>query len=224
MSVIARIYIVRHGETDWNRKRMIQGHIDTELNELGLAQAGLAAEALKDVPFAQAFTSDLKRASKTAEIILERQNNSGILVRDEALRERFMGELQGERAPSNKHAPSLETGESIVKRSIGWWNQAIVKYVTSLTTADKPCQDVLVASHGGLISTLIRTLIINKVLNFSPELKIGTCYNASVTLLEYKIIGTGKNRTVEGHVVKYADASHLQGLKLVEVNADERLG
>ncbi|KAH7905637.1 histidine phosphatase superfamily [Hygrophoropsis aurantiaca] len=162
MSVIARIYIVRHGETDWNRQRMIQGHIDTELNELGLAQAGLAAEALKDVPFAQAFTSDLKRASKTAEIILERQNNSSILVRGEALRERFMGELQGELA-SNKHAPSLETGKSIVKRSVGWWNQTIVKYVTSLTTANQPCQNVLVVSHGGLISTLIRTLIINKV-------------------------------------------------------------
>ncbi|KAH7921059.1 phosphoglycerate mutase-like protein [Leucogyrophana mollusca] len=221
MSVIARVYIVRHGETDWNRRRIIQGHIDTELNASGLAQAALAAEALKDVPFVQAFTSDLQRASKTAEIILERQRHPGaVLVKDQALRERFMGERQGEVGPSNKPAPSLETGESIVKRSIGWWNQTIVKYVSSLTTGDEPCQNVLVASHGGLISTLIRTLILSKVL-FAPDMKVGSCFNASITLVEYRMTGVGRNRAVDGWVLKYADVSHLiKRLPLVQENVD----
>lgn len=59
-----RMYIVRHGETEWNRIRKIQGQLDIPLNETGLKQAGLVAEALKDIPFVRAFSSDLQRAAK----------------------------------------------------------------------------------------------------------------------------------------------------------------
>lgn len=58
-----RLYIVRHGETEWNRIRRIQGQLDVPLNETGLQQAMLVAEALKDIPFVRAFSSDLQRAS-----------------------------------------------------------------------------------------------------------------------------------------------------------------
>ena len=59
-----RVYIVRHGETEWNRIRRIQGQSDVPLNEIGAQQAMLVAEALKDVPFERAFSSDLQRTSK----------------------------------------------------------------------------------------------------------------------------------------------------------------
>lgn len=59
-----RMYIVRHGETEWNRMRKIQGQLDIPLNETGLKQAMLVAEALRDIPFVRAFSSDLQRASK----------------------------------------------------------------------------------------------------------------------------------------------------------------
>lgn len=60
----ACIYLIRHGETNENRAGIIQGQMDTVLNEAGVEQAHLCGQALEDVPFAAAFTSDLKRASK----------------------------------------------------------------------------------------------------------------------------------------------------------------
>ena len=60
---IARIYLVRHGETQANRDEIIQGHSDTTLNERGFEQARLLGEALKRIRFHEiAFSSDLCRA------------------------------------------------------------------------------------------------------------------------------------------------------------------
>lgn len=64
MSAKFRVYVVRHGETDWNRTRRLQGQSDVSLNEMGLKQSMLVGEALKDVPFVRAFSSDLQRALK----------------------------------------------------------------------------------------------------------------------------------------------------------------
>ena len=58
---VLRIYLVRHGETNENRAGIVQGQLDTELNKDGILQSDLCAEALKDVNFVVAFTSDLKR-------------------------------------------------------------------------------------------------------------------------------------------------------------------
>lgn len=106
---VARIYLIRHGETNENREGIIQGQMDTELNEVGCEQAYLCGQALIDVPFTMGFTSDLKRASKvclppnflnyrvgslretscqTAEIILAQQPTPVRLVKDAGLRER----------------------------------------------------------------------------------------------------------------------------------------
>ncbi|KAG8217654.1 histidine phosphatase superfamily [Butyriboletus roseoflavus] len=82
-----RMYIVRHGETEWNRMRRIQGQLDIPLNETGLKQAMLVAEALRDIPFVRAFSSDLQRASKTTEYIL-RNHPDTVFERDEMIRER----------------------------------------------------------------------------------------------------------------------------------------
>lgn len=64
MVTVLRVYVVRHGETEANKEGMIQGHLDTALNEEGVRQVELVAERLKDVPFKLAFTSDLQRAKK----------------------------------------------------------------------------------------------------------------------------------------------------------------
>ena len=65
-SVVARVYIVRHGETDYNRQGIVQGQIDTPLNEAGVEQARLAADALEDTPFEVAYSSDLQRARRVS--------------------------------------------------------------------------------------------------------------------------------------------------------------
>ncbi len=64
-----RIYVVRHGQTEMNNRKALQGRSNYPLNEAGIAQAQKAAEELKHIAFAKVYTSPLKRAIQTAEII-----------------------------------------------------------------------------------------------------------------------------------------------------------
>jgi broad specificity phosphatase PhoE len=68
----ARIYIVRHGETDGNRQGIIQGQLDVQLNATGLVQSEAVAKALQSIPFESAYSSDLLRATKVCVIIFHR--------------------------------------------------------------------------------------------------------------------------------------------------------
>lgn len=61
---VARVYLVRHGETQANRDGVIQGQMDTALNARGEAQARMVADALGGVWFTRAYSSDLRRASE----------------------------------------------------------------------------------------------------------------------------------------------------------------
>ncbi len=88
------IYIIRHGETDWNRQKRFQGHTDIALNDEGRLQAVRLAMKLADVlPFDRLVASDLLRARETAEI-LNRGYNTPIAV-DEELREMNFGQWEG---------------------------------------------------------------------------------------------------------------------------------
>jgi len=99
------LYIVRHGETDWNVKELLQGHADIPLNKFGEEQAKQLAKKLTKVNFAIAFTSDLLRAKKTAEIIaLEKK----IVVRTtKTLRERYFGHFEGTKWREDKYYQQL---------------------------------------------------------------------------------------------------------------------
>ncbi len=63
------IYIVRHGTTPWNEKKKLQGSVDKELNEAGRRVARLTGEGVRDIPFDRIYSSPLKRAYETAELI-----------------------------------------------------------------------------------------------------------------------------------------------------------
>ena len=63
------IYIIRHGQTEMNQRKVLQGRSDYPLDETGVAQARTAAERLKDIRFDRVYTSPLKRAIQTAKII-----------------------------------------------------------------------------------------------------------------------------------------------------------
>ena len=88
-----QIYLVRHGETDWNREMKFQGWADIALNEAGRAQARALAARLKPIPIDAAFCSDLRRAQETAEILLPGRKTP--LQPDPLLREMNFGPLEG---------------------------------------------------------------------------------------------------------------------------------
>lgn len=88
-----KIYFVRHGETDWNKERKIQGQVDIPLNEFGRHLARETANGLRDVPFDVCFTSPLGRARETAQIIL--QGRDVPILEDKRILEMNFGVLEG---------------------------------------------------------------------------------------------------------------------------------
>jgi broad specificity phosphatase PhoE len=88
-----RLLLIRHGETVWNQEGRFQGFSDISLNARGEEQAGALARALRDVPLAAVFSSDLVRARRTAEVVAAEH---GLTVHTDArLRELNQGRLEG---------------------------------------------------------------------------------------------------------------------------------
>lgn len=87
------LYIVRHGKTIWNAAGRTQGHTDIELNEEGKAAALAFGEKMKNTPFDVIYSSPLKRAYKTAELI--RGEMSCPIITDNRLIEISFGDMEG---------------------------------------------------------------------------------------------------------------------------------
>ena len=86
-------YIIRHGQTEWNLKKIIQGHKDSPLTEIGIKVAKQHAKKLKNIHFDAVFSSDTLRAKQTADIITLERN---IAVKTtQLLRERNFGKYEG---------------------------------------------------------------------------------------------------------------------------------
>ena len=88
-----RVYLVRHGETDWNRDGRLQGTADVPLNERGRGQAAALAAALRGVRFDAAYSSPLGRARETAAAVWDGRPGAVTLLDD--LREIGYGRWQG---------------------------------------------------------------------------------------------------------------------------------
>jgi len=93
------IYLVRHGETEWNKIGRMQGHTDIPLNRAGVSQAHELRTILDSIDFYAVYASDLKRALDTARILIHNKNIK--IQRDKDLRERSFGMYEGK--------PSVET-------------------------------------------------------------------------------------------------------------------
>lgn len=87
------IYVVRHGETDWNKLHKVMGRVDIPLNETGKSQAKITSEKLKEYKIDLIISSPLKRACETAKIINETKNLE--IIYDDRLLERDFGEFEG---------------------------------------------------------------------------------------------------------------------------------
>lgn len=94
-----RLYITRHGQTDWNTENRIQGRTDIPLNALGVEQAEILRDELADMHFDRVYSSPLSRAFQTAQIIAAKHNLD--IVRDERIVEGDFGKLEGEKPGSD---------------------------------------------------------------------------------------------------------------------------
>ena len=88
-----KLYLVRHGETDWNKVKKIQGQVDIPLNQFGKHLAEETAEGLHDIPFDLCISSPLSRAYETARIILEGRDVP--IITDARIGEMAFGEYEG---------------------------------------------------------------------------------------------------------------------------------
>jgi broad specificity phosphatase PhoE len=161
----ATLYLVRHGETDWNVKGFIQGHSDIPLNPTGEQQAQNLGMFLQDVHIDAVFSSDLQRAKRTAEIVAIEKKLA--VQTKEILRERFFGALEGkhrnefiplealkknltkEQKLSHRFVPDMENDEEVIGRIITFLREIAVAYAG---------KTVLIVSHGAVMRILLEHL------------------------------------------------------------------
>ena len=109
---MARLILLRHGESQWNLENRFTGWVDVPLSPRGTQEAKDAGVKLKGFTFDRAFTSVLSRANETLRLVLETVDQSGIPIeKDKALNERMYGDLQG----LNKAETAQKYGEAQVK-------------------------------------------------------------------------------------------------------------
>ena len=162
---MGQLYIVRHGETVWNREGRIQGHTDVGLSERGLKQARLLSRRLKSVRIDAAYASDLSRASDTAAAILDgrevpvfptprlREYHKGAFegLTEGELRARYPNEYPGYIAKDLDYAP--DGGEST--RGVSERMASIINEIKESHLND----NVLIVGHGGSLRAAMMALL-----------------------------------------------------------------
>ena len=163
----ARLILVRHGETDWNKAGRFQGQIDIPLNENGRRQAAAARDFLKDIPIDRAWSSTLSRPTETAQIILEAHPDVPLTQIDglvEIGHGVWEGKLESEiredwselldtwkRAPETVQMPEGETIQDVWARSVRSWGEIAGEL--------KPEETVLVVAHDAVNKTILCDLL-----------------------------------------------------------------
>jgi alpha-ribazole phosphatase len=175
---VTRLILIRHGQTDWNVEGRWQGQADVPLNEHGREQATRMASALAGVRIAAIYSSDLKRARETAEVLAQFM---GVKLKiDPRLREIHQGEWQGllisdiqtkyakefqkrRENPLSVAPPGGETALQVTKRVSGAIEEISRKH---------PDETVAVVSHGFVIAAILmhyRKIPVEKIWDLIPE-------------------------------------------------------
>ena len=154
-----KLYLARHGETEWNLLRMLQGSSDVPLNETGLEQAQALRKKIRKLDFDLCYASPLSRARQTAEIAVD---NKCEIILDELLVERDFGKLEGAN-PENlflgsdwhtlKEAGSLAPDENGVE-SIHHLMLRAQKFLEKVLAENEEESKILIVAHNGILRAL----------------------------------------------------------------------
>jgi 2,3-bisphosphoglycerate-dependent phosphoglycerate mutase len=164
------LVLVRHGQSDWNLKNLFTGWKDVDLTEAGIAEARAAGRKLKaqGLSFDIAYTSALKRAQRTLDLMLEEMGQIVPIVRDQALNERDYGDLVGMnkddarkkwgeeqvliwRRSYDVPPPGGESLKDTVARALPYFVQEIMPHVLR-------GERTLISAHGNSLRALIMVL------------------------------------------------------------------
>lgn len=183
-----KLYLLRHGETDWNKARKIQGCTDIPLNDYGRELARKTGEGMKDIPIDLVITSPLIRARETAELVMQ---GRGIeMIENAQIQEMNFGEYEGRPSDEEPTAsilraffknpgayPPPETGESIP--------QLLTRTGRFL---EELCWDgalqeksILISTHGAAMTGLVNN--IKGQLETNDFWKMGVPPNCAVTIV-----------------------------------------
>jgi len=210
------ILLVRHGETDWNRARRMQGHIDIPLNVEGLRQARALGAALASEKLDVIYASDLQRARVTAQAVADVHQMPVVI--DEQLRERCYGVFEGlmykEVAQQFPQEFALWQARDLHARfpagereaeTLHNFHQRSVNAVTNIVK-NHPAQRMLILTHGGVLDCLYREAT-GMPVDAKREFGI---INAAINRLQWD----GKKFTI----LQWADAAHLERDGLDEID------
>ena len=209
---MTRIFLARHGETEWNAVRRVQGWTDIPLSQTGLAQAEALAARLSPIPLAAVYSSDLSRAAQTAAPAAARQGLAIQTVSE--LREKGFGEWEGlTQGDLERDYPELWHRYHVVRDLDALvpggetWPQVQARLSAALrrivAAHPGPDEAVLLVGHGGSG----RMVILEALQASLPTLLRLHLDNASLSRLDFRSEG-------DSRVVFLNDTSHLEGLTL----------
>lgn len=197
-----RLYLIRHGETDWNKEGKLQGWTDVPLNEAGRAVAEITRDAMKEIKFHAAFTSPLMRARETAEIILQGRN---IPIIDEArIIEVGFGDYEGSQKSqwdeniknfffqTERYVPAGngETLEEVLMRERTFLKELF-------QNPDYQDSTLLISTHGAALSGLLTLIKDNPVSKYWAG---GLHKNCGVSIVE---VENGEAKIVQEAITFY---------------------
>ncbi|MGM7682571.1 histidine phosphatase family protein [Cytobacillus sp. Hm23] len=193
------ICLIRHGETDWNKKGILQGTKDTPLNSNGIIQAHQCSEFLKNSQWDILATSPLQRAKQTAQII---NNNHNIpLIEVKKFMERHYGDAEGmtvkernTKFPDQKYRDQ-EAWIDLQKRSMEGLYELHARFTN---------KKILLVSHGAVINAILATLSNGEIGTGKTVLR-NTCMSHLLFHGKWSI----ENYNVVSHLSQYNDQESI---------------
>ena len=203
------IYFVRHGQTIWNVEKRFQGLSDSPLTELGITQAKLLGEKLKDIKFDKFYSTSLKRAYDTANYIKGNREQK-VEIFDDFV-EISMGDMEGIKQEDFKklypeqvknfffnqleYDPSSFGGENFLEV-----RERVIRGLNKFIELNKNYERVLAVSHGATLKTLLHYISGKDISTLSDE---AIPKNTSYTIVKYE---NGKFE-----IIDFSNISHLEG-------------